>query len=152
MNRGLRAATGDDVDALVELERRCFGAGAWGPAAVRGALEPGPALVWEGSGRLLGYALAAVVFDEAELHRIGVLPEARGQGIAIALLDALEAAATEQGAERLFLEVRADNEPAIGLYLRQGFQAIGRRPRYYADGVDAALYALSLSSQRRRAP
>jgi ribosomal-protein-alanine N-acetyltransferase len=48
--------------------------------------------------------------------------------------------------------VRADNAPAIGLYERQGFEKIGRRPRYYADGVDALLFALVISRQRRRAP
>ena len=144
MNGGLRAAAPDDVAALVELERQCFGQGAWGASAISSALEPGPALVWAVEGRLLGYALVAVVVDEAELHRIGVWTEARGQGIAVALLKALEAAATDRGAERLFLEVRADNAPAIGLYERQGFEKIGRRPRYYADGVDAVLYGLSL--------
>jgi ribosomal-protein-alanine N-acetyltransferase len=81
-----------------------------------------------------------------------VAPTSRGQGIAIALLDALEATALTHGAERLFLEVRADNAPAIGLYERQGFEKIGRRPRYYADGVDALLFALVISRQRRRAP
>jgi ribosomal-protein-alanine N-acetyltransferase len=152
MNRALREAESGDVAALVALERLCFGEGAWGAGAVTGALRPGPALVWEEEGQLLGYALAAVVLDEAELHRIGVAPTSRGQGIAIALLDALEAAAQTQGAERLFLEVRADNAPAIGLYERQGFEKIGRRPRYYADGVDALLFALVISRQRRRAP
>jgi [ribosomal protein S18]-alanine N-acetyltransferase len=48
------------------------------------------------------------------------------------------------GCATVFLEVRADNAPAIGFYERGGWHAAGRRARYYPDGVDALLYRRAL--------
>ena len=48
----------------------------------------------------------------------------------------------------MFLEVRADNPVAQALYASEGFEAVGRRPRYYQpDDVDAIVMRLEL---RRR--
>jgi [ribosomal protein S18]-alanine N-acetyltransferase len=47
----------------------------------------------------------------------------------------------------VFLEVRPSNAPAISLYHDEGFNEIGRRPRYYParDGrEDALVMALEL--------
>jgi ribosomal-protein-alanine N-acetyltransferase len=44
--------------------------------------------------------------------------------------------------ERIWLEVHADNEPALKLYEALGFQQVGRRPKYYRDGGDAILLTL----------
>lgn len=35
------------------------------------------------------------------------------------------------------LEVREDNPRAVSLYEKNGYKAIGTRPDYYADGMDA---------------
>lgn len=42
-----------------------------------------------------------------------------------------------RGADRLRLEVRADNEAAIALYESLGYRTFGRHPGYYDDGMDA---------------
>ena len=46
-----------------------------------------------------------------------------------------------RGAQRVFLEVRPSNPAAIALYHREGFNEIGRRPRYYPakDGREDAI-------------
>lgn len=41
--------------------------------------------------------------------------------------------------EGAVLEVKAHNVRAIRLYQRHGFQEVGRRRRFYADGSDALL-------------
>ena len=84
---------------------------------------------------------------EAELLRIAVSPEARGQGLGRKLLEACQQDLAEAGMTRLFLEVRASNAPAIGLYLACGWKPVGRRPGYYPDGEDAALYQRAAAEQ-----
>ncbi len=53
------------------------------------------------------------------------------------------------GRDRVLLEVRADNGPALAFYARAGFAEIDRRRRYYRDGTDAIVLELDL---RHRAP
>lgn len=80
---------------------------------------------------LLGFAVLACLPFEAELQAITVAPAARRQGVAQALLERLIATATGWGCERLLLEVRASNAPALALYRGLGFIEEGRRRSYY---------------------
>jgi ribosomal-protein-alanine N-acetyltransferase len=41
--------------------------------------------------------------------------------------------------------VRVDNEAALGLYRKHGFELLGRRRDYYAPGVDATTMRLALT-------
>jgi ribosomal-protein-alanine N-acetyltransferase len=75
---------------------------------------------------------------QADVLTIAVRPACWGQGIGSALLAALLAAARDRGCTEVFLEVRADNPRAHGLYLRRGFEELGLRRGYYQpSGVDA---------------
>ncbi|GGG75255.1 ribosomal protein S18-alanine N-acetyltransferase [Corynebacterium pelargi] len=74
---------------------------------------------------------------ECEIHTIGVDPAYQGRGLARAMMNQVCALADQRGAA-IFLEVRTDNEPAIGLYEAFGFQRIGLRRNYYQpSGADA---------------
>lgn len=91
--------------------------------------------------RLIGYAGLALQgrppHAEAEVHTIGVDPDYQGHGVGTLLLRALLARADERQATT-FLEVRSDNEPAIELYRKHGFDIVGLRKRYYQpSGADA---------------
>ncbi len=90
-----------------------------------------------------GYAFGNLVLDELELFRIGVHPQFRRKGLGKQLLAAFAATGQAKGAESLFLEVRADNQPARDLYGNFGMVEVGARPRYYTDGVAAVLYSKS---------
>ncbi len=83
--------------------------------------------------------------DVADLDRIAVLPFARRRGLAGELLEQLIEAAGGHGAERMLLEVAADNEAAIGLYESYGFTTISTRKGYYPGGVDALIMELRAS-------
>jgi ribosomal-protein-alanine N-acetyltransferase len=75
---------------------------------------------------------------QADVLTIAVRQAYWGQGIGSALLDALLDAARERGCTEVFLEVRADNPRAHGLYRRRGFADIGLRRGYYQpSGTDA---------------
>jgi ribosomal protein S18 acetylase RimI-like enzyme len=85
---------------------------------------------------------------DADIQTIALDADHRGAGRGRALLRALLDEAAERGAREVFLEVRADNPTAEGLYLSEGFQEIGRRAHYYQpDDVDAIIMRVDL---RRR--
>jgi GNAT superfamily N-acetyltransferase len=74
--------------------------------------------------RLVGCAgvrLAPDRSDVVELKRMFVRPEARGSGLAVALLAAAEQAARDLGATTVRLDTRLDLVEARALYLRQGY-------------------------------
>jgi ribosomal-protein-alanine N-acetyltransferase len=75
---------------------------------------------------------------QADVLTIAVRASYWGRGIGSALLDALIEEARARDCAELFLEVRADNPRAHGLYLRRGFEEIGVRRGYYQpSGTDA---------------
>jgi [ribosomal protein S18]-alanine N-acetyltransferase len=78
-----------------------------------------------------GFAISRVVLDEAELLSIALDREVRGLGLSAALLERHMAQLAQAGAQSVFLEVAADNMPALALYRGAGFAEIGRRRGYY---------------------
>lgn len=97
-----------------------------------------------------GFALGRVVAGEAELLTIAVRPDARRQGVGSRLLSDLIEAASERGAQSIFLEVAADNQAAISLYHMCGFREHGRRKAYYSmpsGKTDALTYRLSIQDR-----
>lgn len=134
----------DHIDALMPYERDMFGAEAWTINGYRAELADTRRRHYVAAespdGALLGWAGVMVVAQTAEILTVGVVPEARRQGIATSLMTELLAAASSRGATEVFLEVRVDNAGAQGLYERQGFVEIGRRRGYYDNGrVDAVV-------------
>jgi len=92
-----------------------------------------------------GFILIRIAVDEAEILTLAVRPEARRQGLGRALVEAGVAEARSAKATRLFLEVAADNQAAIGLYVRAGFEQVGRRKGYYVRKAGAPVDALVLA-------
>lgn len=149
----LREATPHDLDAIMAVERRCFPTDAWSPQAMSEELSSphGRYLVDEHEGSVIGYGGVRALRGsrDADIQTIAFDEEHRGTGRGRALLRALLAAAAERGAREVFLEVRADNPGAEGLYRSEGFEEIGRRPRYYQpDDVDAIVMRLALREHR----
>lgn len=85
-----------------------------------------------------GFAISRLVMGEAELLTIALDPETRGRGLAKALLAQHAQSVRRAGGETLFLEVAADNAPALALYRGLGFGEIGRRKGYYSGEPGAA--------------
>ena len=80
---------------------------------------------------VIGYCLYQVIFEQAEILRIGTHPDYQRQGIASQLFATLNNELINNKVESLLLEVRADNAPALALYERQGFVVIHKRKSYY---------------------
>ena len=88
---------------------------------------------------ILGYVGMMYVLDEGYISNIAVSPESRRQGVAGALLKALEQRAVELSLAFITLEVRESNAPAVGLYCKHGFSAVGIRRAYYEKPKENAV-------------
>jgi ribosomal-protein-alanine acetyltransferase len=143
----LRPATAAVVAEVAAAERALFGVDAWSAGSVAEELtgERRHAVVaTDETGSVVGYAVALVAADVADLQRIAVLPPWRRTGLARRLLAEVQRGARTAGAERMLLEVGAGNEPARGFYAATGFVPIDVRPRYYRDGTDALVLSAPL--------
>ena len=147
----IRRAALADLDVLVALERRAFTTDHLSRRQYRKHLHSPTAAVLaavDDSG-LLG---KAVVFFRrnsgvARLYSIAVADAARGRGLGVVLLKAVEHAAREHDCAWLRLEVRQDNAAAIRLYERLGFRRLAARPGYYEDGADAWRYEKEIGNR-----
>jgi GNAT superfamily N-acetyltransferase len=124
-NAEARARGRETVMALPQLRRYFLDFGRPGDAGVVAVTADGARLgaAWFRlfSAEEPGFGFIAV--DVPELA-MGVVPEARGQGIGSVLLDALLTLAREQGFRALSLAVDRQN-PARRLYERKGFRDAG---------------------------
>jgi GNAT superfamily N-acetyltransferase len=81
------------------------------------------------AGRLVGYAMVTVnegsptwrFGRSGDVESLSVLPGARGRGLGVALLDAVEARLAAAGVDELRLTVVAANADARRFYAREGF-------------------------------
>jgi [ribosomal protein S18]-alanine N-acetyltransferase len=125
----LRPMTEADLDAVLVLEEDLFAPDTWTASMYRDELRRRDTrhyLVAENGAGVVGWAGLIAYDDEAHVSTIGVARDRQGEGLGAKLLDALLAEADRRRAPVVLLEVRADNERAIGLYRRRGFAEIGR--------------------------
>ena len=133
-----------DAVRCAELEQELFpGEDPWRASVFRTELDQGHHYfgAYDEDGALIGYAGLAVAGRtpdfEASVHTIGVATGWQGRGVGTALLRTLLEIADSLAAP-VFLEVRTDNDVAIGMYERHGFARLGLRRRYYQpSGADA---------------
>lgn len=142
----------DDLPRVLEIERALKDAPHWTRSAWQRVLDPGAArrrvvvVAEDRSGTVLGFAVAAAAAPEGELETVAVTPKWQRHGVARRLFGGLADELRRAEVWEVFLEVRASNRAAIGLYGALGFTETGRRARYYADPEeDAVLMRLRLA-------
>jgi ribosomal-protein-alanine N-acetyltransferase len=86
-----------------------------------------------------GFLVVRAVVAEAEILNLCIAPEKRRSGLAESLLDVAVAELRRTRVDRLFLEVRESNTPAISFYEKHKFRETGRRPGYYRNPDEAAV-------------
>lgn len=123
-----------DLNEIASLEAECF-RDAWTYRQLADSfLQPGfVGYLAEEDGKIVGCAAYLKAADEADLISVVVRTERRREGIAGAILETLFSEALFTGVRRMFLEVRASNEGAIALYLKNGFSHVALRKGYYGD-------------------
>lgn len=155
------------VAAMTRLERELFGRHAWDERTVTEELDaPARTYIFDinptyDDGRphydaafaaaipesaVRGFAGYWYDGEDAEIMDIGVGKTHQRQGIAEIMMRHLIEQARAQGARRMLLEVSVENNAAMTLYRKLGFQRIGLRRRYYQpEGIDALVMALDLT-------
>lgn len=142
-NAQIRRMTLADVDAVHALEEAIFPHPWTREDFVKEMTQNACAryLVAEQNGKVIGFAGAWMVLDEAHVTNIAVEQSCRGQGIGKALTAALMQYASNLGVVYATLEVRRSNAVAQALYKSLGFVYVGVRKRYYEDnGEDAFIF------------
>lgn len=144
----IRRARPGDLTAVDAVEAASFSADRFARRNLARLLKAPSAEVRlaEANGAPLGYVL--LLFRRgagaARLYSLATSPEARGRGVARALVRAAAQCAIERGADRLRLEVRRSNAAAIRLYEGAGFRLRKILPDYYADGETALQMEMTL--------
>lgn len=125
----------EQVKALLDT---CFGESAWSMDALRSQLEKTDSrcLVAVEDEKIVGFLAFEQILGEGSIVEVAVHPDRRRQGIARKLI---RSTLHNNFLKEIYLEVRASNTPAIGLYQSLGFERIGVRKGYYdhpkEDGI-----------------
>jgi ribosomal-protein-alanine N-acetyltransferase len=142
----IRLAEPRDSAALVEIENVCFvhAGERFHLRQIRGLIANPRAVVLvahDAGGPILGWA-AGLLRKSASgrlagrAYALAVHPDARGRKLGGRLLSQVIAVLRARGAgPAITLEVRSDNDPAIGLYRKLGFIVQADLPHYYGHGV-----------------
>lgn len=143
-------AHGTDLADILELERSGFEPSEqWSEAAWAEELESPDRYVLarlDRDARIIGVATFSRVEEIADLLRVIVHPQARGQGVGASLVRAGLDWAAALGAQRMLLEVRPDNDPAVALYRRLGFEPVTTRRDYYGPDRHALVMLRGLGA------
>jgi len=108
------------------------------------------------NGKTIGYLIALLALDTADILNIGIDPDFKRQGYGATLLNHLIEELKKRNISEILLEVRAGNKSAIQFYKRQGFEEISVRKNYYTknsksqshreDGIIMRIKILSIKN------
>ena len=84
---------------------------------------------------IIGFISSSIIYERCEINYIAVEDNYRRRGIAQKLL---EFVISNNQFDSISLEVRADNKEAINFYLKNGFEKVSIREKYYGN-VDGYL-------------
>jgi ribosomal-protein-alanine N-acetyltransferase len=133
-----------------EIDKQAFNASAWSLPTFWSELTQRNryylALVDEKM-EIMGFGGIAFNGADADIQTMVIKSEFQKKGYGKKLLDALLEKVYENKSKRIFLEVVAENKPAISLYLSRKFEQIAQRSNYYPDGSDAVIMQLDLRSK-----
>lgn len=137
----IRRATVDDLDWLASFEQTNFTQ----PYQAKDLLYELTENPFSSTWILLvddmacGYGILWVMYDQAQLVKIGIASDYRRNGYGHLILEHLINEAIDQGCELMTLEVRQSNQPAIAFYQKHDFQQVAIRKDYYQNPSEDAL-------------
>jgi [ribosomal protein S18]-alanine N-acetyltransferase len=130
-----------DLDAVYSLDQVCFPGDVAFPRHLFAFLLKSPdclGLCIKDQGRLAGFIIVqAINFQKAQLITLDIDPLCRRRGIGTMLLESAHNFLKKRGFQTILLEVAVNNDPALKLYKKLGYEYIITKKRYYPDGTDA---------------
>lgn len=141
-----------DFDRLWEIDQRCFL-----PGIAYSRLELSSFITKRGAitlvaenvdcgavdkrERIVGYAVAQAIRRRyGRILTLDILPEARRHGLASRMMAECEQRLRALGCTEVYLETAVDNEPALRLYRKLGYEILRTLPEYYSShALDAFL-------------
>lgn len=145
----LRAAHVSEAKLIASMSRLQVEHGLrwrWTPARVRRHIRDRDTMVLVASldGELAGFAIMRFGDLKAHLYLLAVAPRQQRGGIGTRMLKWLEKSCETAGIQRVRLEVRADNRPAIAFYRQLGYRYRGLVSGYYDRRESAVVMGKSL--------
>ena len=128
-----------DLDQIVVIENDSF-SNPWTKTYFEHELENNDIselYVLKEGGEVIAYGDMWYMFENCDLTKIAVKEKYRRRGYGGLLLDHMMKTARKKGCEFIHLEVDVNNEGAIALYRKNGFEVVRTRKNYYEAGRDA---------------
>jgi ribosomal-protein-alanine N-acetyltransferase len=150
----LRPFRAEDFDCLWKIDQICFPPGiAYTQMDLTGfitrrkaiTLVAEYALGTEFASGIAGFAVAQPIKKVGRILTLDILPQARRFGLAARLIQECEVRLRAGGCHQVYLETAVNNEPAIRLYNKLGYEILRRLPLYYpTHALDAYLMGKAL--------
>lgn len=128
-----------DINSIVEGETRVFGK-SLGFDMIYSDIKLNPYanyFVIEINGKVRGYIGMWITYEVADIINFYVDQEYQGMGFGKMLLEFAIELCTLSNVQSISLEVRENNDKAIALYQKYGFEFSHKREQYYSDKTDA---------------
>ena len=149
---GIRDYRPADFGMLWEIDQQCFPPGisysqieltsfltkrhaiALVAESAGGRIPPGDGPQSSSTLAIAGFAVAhAIRHRYGRILTLDIVPEARRFGIGTMLMSACEERLRADGCAEVYLETAVDNEPALRLYRKLGYEVLEVLPEYYSS-------------------
>ena len=147
----IRRVRKGDIDRIIDIERSWHHLSHWSIDSYYRLLNDDSftssfvAEIEDETGRpdIVGFVIFHIAADVSEIYNIAVENGHARSGIGKQLMSAAIHESGRRKAEKVMLEVRKSNNPAITFYLKFNFTIAGERKNYYSNPIEDA-YVMEL--------
>lgn len=140
----IRPMRESDLSEVLRIERQVF-PDPW-PLEAFNILPEERSWVLTIDGVLRGFVMFHQILDEAIILNFAIDSDFWRQGLGSLLLEHSLKILIEEGARKVFLDVRESNLPAQKMYEKHGFKALGIRRDYYKNPSENAIVMLRIEN------
>ncbi len=133
-----RSLNKNDIDLILSIQKDNFPDG-WNETQILSGFYDYllTVICLEVDGKAVGFISYSLPIDIADIEGLVVISSERNKGYGKMLLEYALDELKAKKVQKVLLEVRESNIPAINLYKSCGFNEISVRKKYYSDGENA---------------